>query len=98
MIDGYHSGQDSRQSAALATGGAGPLTHCLVVCFQLALLALLYSQTHAFDYVYFDDVQYVPENAHVLAGLTVDSIKWAFTSFYMSNWHPLTWLSHMLDV
>jgi len=41
---------------------------------------------------------YIIDNTNVLSGLTLDSIRWAFTSFHASNWHPLTWLSHMLDV
>ena len=76
----------------------GALTHGLVIGAQLAILCLLFAQTLAFDYVYFDDAEYVLENPAVRAGLTLEGIRWAFTSFYMSNWHPLTWLSHMLDV
>ena len=45
-----------------------------------------------------DDAQYILANNHVLGGLSADGVRWAFTSFYASNWHPLTWLSHMLDV
>ena len=49
------------------------------------------------DFIYYDDDQYVTDNPHVQAGLTRDSIIWAFTTDTASNWHPLTWLSHMLD-
>jgi len=50
-------------------------------------------------FVALDDNDYVLENAHVRAGLTRESFAWAFTSLgYASNWHPLTWLSHMADV
>src|SRR5262245_5780128 len=45
----------------------------------------------------YDDQEYVTENRHVLAGLSWAGIKWAFTTFHASNWHPLTWMSHMLD-
>jgi len=51
---------------------------------------------HAF--IDYDDPDYVTENLHVRAGLTWRSVSWAFQSFSVSNWHPLTWLSHMLDV
>ncbi len=81
-----------------ATDRPGALQHGLVIGVQLVLLVLLYTQTLAFDYVYFDDTEYVLKNSAVRAGLTLDGVHWAFTSFYMSNWHPLTWLSHMLDV
>jgi tetratricopeptide (TPR) repeat protein len=49
------------------------------------------------DFVSFDDRDYVTENAHVLAGLTAGGWRWAWTTFHASNWHPLTWLSLMLD-
>jgi protein O-mannosyl-transferase len=49
-------------------------------------------------FVVFDDGEYVTQNPWVLAGLTWRGVGWAFGSFHSSNWHPLTWLSHMLDV
>jgi tetratricopeptide (TPR) repeat protein len=45
----------------------------------------------------FDDPEYVTKNPHVFRGLNVQSITWAFTQIHSSNWHPLTWISHMLD-
>lgn len=50
------------------------------------------------DFVRFDDHLYITENPHVLAGLSWDSIKWAFQTTETGNWIPLTWLSHMADV
>jgi protein O-mannosyl-transferase len=58
---------------------------------------LVFWQVHNFDFVNYDDSQYVYDNPHVLNGLTGDSVIWAFTSNHSSNWHPLTWLSLMLD-
>jgi tetratricopeptide (TPR) repeat protein len=49
------------------------------------------------SYLRFDDADYVTDNGRVLSGLTWAGIQWAFTTFHSSNWHPLTWLSHMLD-
>jgi len=46
----------------------------------------------------FDDPVYVVNNPHITSGWSWDTISWAFTSFYQFNWHPLTWLSHALDV
>lgn len=48
-------------------------------------------------FVNFDDPDYITGNPRVLSGLTAENIRWAFTSYHSSNWHPLTWLSHMLD-
>lgn len=50
-----------------------------------------------FDFVAFDDPLYVTENSKTQDGLTYKGIAWAFTTFHASNWHPITWLSHMLD-
>jgi tetratricopeptide (TPR) repeat protein len=50
------------------------------------------------DFINYDDQQYVYDNPHVKQGLTWSNIRWAFTTGYASNWHPLTWLSHMVDV
>jgi len=49
------------------------------------------------DFVVYDDRTYVVENPHVLPGLSRAGFAWAWTSTHASNWHPLTWLSHMLD-
>jgi tetratricopeptide (TPR) repeat protein len=66
------------------------------VCLVVATLALYYPvSTHPF--LNYDDDIYVVNNAHVQSGLNVEAVKWAFTSFRASNWHPLTWLSHALD-
>jgi len=49
------------------------------------------------DFVSFDDSTYVTKNPRVNQGLSLESLCWAFTTTKASNWHPLTWLSHMLD-
>src|SRR6059036_764593 len=48
-------------------------------------------------FVNYDDPEYVTENVHVRAGLSWAGVPWAFTTNHAANWHPLTWLSHMLD-
>ena len=58
---------------------------------------LVFWQVRNFDFVNYDDNVYVYENQHVLNGLTYDGIIWAFTTSYASFWHPMTWLSLMLD-
>jgi protein O-mannosyl-transferase len=72
------------------------------LAFPLAILAVAtvaaYARVGSCGFVNFDDPLYVTENPHVLAGLTLDGIRWAFTTFATGNWHPLTWLSHMADV
>jgi tetratricopeptide (TPR) repeat protein len=64
----------------------------------LALVTLLvYLPASRDGFVYYDDQDYVTENSVVQKGLTWTGIKWAFTTGHASNWHPLTWLSHMAD-
>jgi tetratricopeptide (TPR) repeat protein len=50
------------------------------------------------DFINLDDRLYVVENPHVATGLRAVNLLWALTSGYASNWHPLTWFSHMVDV
>jgi tetratricopeptide (TPR) repeat protein len=45
-----------------------------------------------------DDDVYVTANPHVTSGLTRENVRWALTTGHAANWHPVTWLSHMLDV
>ena len=49
------------------------------------------------DFVNFDDPDYILDNYHIQSGLNGATLRWAFTSGYAANWHPLTWLSHTLD-
>ncbi len=66
----------------------------------LLLVAVLaaYAGVVDHDFVGYDDGVYVSDNARVRAGLEASGIRWAFTTGHAANWHPLTWLSHMLDV
>jgi tetratricopeptide (TPR) repeat protein len=57
----------------------------------------VYSPTLHYPFLNYDDQDYVTENTHVQAGLTANTIAWAFTATEADNWHPLTWLSHALD-
>jgi tetratricopeptide (TPR) repeat protein len=68
--------------------------------YLLLILATLavYSQVLHFDFVNFDDPDYITNNSHVRQGITADGIEWALTSTDAANWFPVTRLSHMLDV
>jgi hypothetical protein len=71
----------------------------LIVFVALAAVCLvIYGQTVRYDFINIDDHAYVYRNQNVLAGLNWDTIKWSFTAFHSSNWHPLTWISHAIDV
>ena len=69
-----------------------------VIYFALAVVTLLiYLPMLWHGFVNYDDPDYIIGNAHVTGGLTWANVVWAFTSNDAANWHPLTWLSHMLD-
>ncbi len=69
-----------------------------ILCTSLGIAILVvYAQVFGHEYLLYDDKQYVYQNTMVLKGMTVEGIYWAFSTLYASNWHPVTWLSHMLD-
>ncbi len=68
------------------------------ICLLLTLITLaVYGQVRDHNFVNFDDNGYIYENPRVKTGVTPDNIAWAFTKLHESNWHPLTWISHMID-
>ena len=74
------------------------LRQLLLGTLLLAIPLLLYRPVLQHDFLkLWDDDSYVTDNPHVRTGLTLTNVRWAFTSFEQSNWHPVTWLSHMLD-
>jgi hypothetical protein len=81
---GRHATPDFARFAAVALVLAG------------VTVAAFWPVTHA-EFLNYDDHDYVFENHRVLSGLRAPNIAWAFTTTFTSNWHPLTWLSHMLD-
>jgi protein O-mannosyl-transferase len=73
----------------------------LSATLALALAALtvaVYAPVRHFEFVQLDDPIYVVENPNVRNGLTLEGLAWAFSTGRAANWHPVTWLSHMLDV
>ena len=70
----------------------------LGIClFLAAIVWLVFGQAIHFHFINFDDAPYVLKNPQVNRGLTTEGFVWAFTHVHSGNWHPLTWLSHMLD-
>ena len=91
---------DSGPAATLRTGasvfsGAGQMPW---LCLLLGIVVFwTFFPAINNNFVNYDDIAYVTENIHVQPGLTWEGIQWAFRSSTAGNWHPLTWLSHMLD-
>ena len=79
-----------------------PSTHktwqIAAICIFLAFITVFsFSGVRANNFVTMDDYGYVLDNLHVHQGVTMRSVAWAFTTYDQGNWHPLTWISHMLD-
>ncbi len=70
-----------------------------LICLFLTVAALIaFQQLNQCDFINYDDPLYVTDNINVKSGITMGSIRWAFTTGHSANWHPVTWMSHMLDV
>jgi protein O-mannosyl-transferase len=96
---GRKSAESGRHDDAMAP--AHPVSNKTVMLVAVALAAIIlfiYTPVRNYGFLFYDDPEYVSENAHVFRGLTGQGVLWAFTSGHASNWHPVTWLSHMLDV
>jgi tetratricopeptide (TPR) repeat protein len=85
VAEPVHSATTVRQSDVLLAFGL------------VAVTLAVYAQVMNHHFIILDDNRYIRENPIVNRGLTLTGIAWAFTTFYAANWHPLTWLSHMLD-
>jgi Flp pilus assembly protein TadD len=67
---------------------------CLIL---IAAVLFVYWQVGDHEFINYDDNVYITDNAQVQKGLTSTGLIWAFTTSHTGNWHPLTWISHMLD-
>lgn len=81
--------------ARLSSFAVTPTGIYVLLC---ASILAVYGQVYVFDYAYYDDASYVFQNPNVNSGLSRENFVWAFSAGYAANWHPVTWLSHMLDV
>ena len=72
----------------------------VLICLLLTLaIFIVYWQVIGFDFINYDDPDYIINNHSIGHGINLESIKWAFSSIgYAANWHPITWISHMLDI
>jgi len=71
-------------------------TNTIIILIIIASVAA-FGRIAGNHFINFDDPGYITKNYMVQSGLNPKSIYWAFTTTYLSNWHPLTWISHMLD-
>lgn len=69
----------------------------MVASALVLLVAGSYWPVSHYGFINYDDPLYVTDNVHVRAGWSIDGLLWSFRDFSSSNWHPLTWFSHMTD-
>ena len=70
----------------------------LVILFGLAVMTFgIYAQVIGHQFITLDDGWYIKDNSMVNCGVTLAGLAWAFTTFHEGNWHPLTWIAHMID-
>jgi protein O-mannosyl-transferase len=87
-----------RATTAEVAGSDGSLIRRAITALLPALAAVaVYGRVGTFGFISMDDSDYVVQNGHVLGGPTREGVVWALTTFHAANWHPLTWLSLMLD-
>ncbi len=84
--------------AATAGPRPHPFREWLVAGGLAAVAFAVFARSLSGEFVNYDDTYYVTRNPHIFGGLNLPGVRWAFTTFYNSNWHPLTWLSLQLDV
>ena len=73
------------------------MRHASAIGLLVLINVLVFGQTATFDFVAFDDHRYFVNNPQFNGGLTLENIRWSFTTGYFVNWHPVTWLSLFLD-
>ncbi|MBT5551768.1 MAG: tetratricopeptide repeat protein [Nitrospina sp.] len=90
--------RQQKKKAVRAQPEATNKTRQIALCIFLIVATLtVYWQVLDHEFINYDDNEYITKNWNVQAGLTPESIAWAFTTGHFSNWHPITWLSHILD-
>ena len=103
--DSFFSSRERKLATASPSGGGRDA--CATTTFErsdlLILLGLavvtfgIYAQVIGHRFITLDDLSYIEGNPMVNRGVTLRGLAWAFTTFHEANWHPLTWIAHMID-
>src|SRR4029079_8371659 len=91
-----------RSERAAATPLARPrgwqATDLVVAAALVVAVFAVFGRVLGHQFLHFDDNEYIYDTPHVRTGLTLANVGWAMTAYHSNNWHPLTWISHRLDV
>src|SRR5256714_7379045 len=93
--DSFFSSRERKRDACATT----TFERCdLLILLGLAIVTFgIYAQVIGHRFITLDDISYIEENQMVNRGVTLPGLAWAFTTFHEGNWHPLTWIAHMID-
>jgi protein O-mannosyl-transferase len=94
---GWNDAEGERSPFPTANLRPHPNRAALIALALVIVTIALYAPVSRYDFADVDDAAYLTDNLHIKYGLDWDGVKWAFTTFYVANWHPVTWLSHALD-
>ncbi len=94
---GVNPGETVRSPADLPAFAPDWKQARVLACVLVVATVAVYFRVNSFPFVNYDDPLYVTQNSKVQAGLTWDTLHWAFTTYNVGTWHPLTWMSHALD-
>ena len=90
-------GAPAGKTAAIAPATHKPWQIAAVCIVLVAATVFCFRGARSNGFLDYDDDHYVVQNRQVQQGVTAQSVAWAFTTFHSANWHPLTWISHMVD-
>ena len=88
---------NKRNAAPLRNGTTFGRPDLLILLGLAVMTFAIYGQVIGHQFITLDDDSYIRENPMVNCGVTLAGLAWAFTTFYKANWHPLTWIAHMID-
>ncbi|MBT5633608.1 MAG: tetratricopeptide repeat protein [Nitrospina sp.] len=89
--------QQKKRKVPPQTGEASRILQIAICIFLVAATLAVYWQILDHGFLNYDDSKYVTKNWQVQSGLTLESVKWAFSTEHFAQWHPITWLSHIID-
>jgi len=85
-----------RRALSVPAGKFGRIEIAITAALAIVTFAI-YAQVMGHQFITLDDPTYIQENPMVNRGVTLAGLAWAFSTFHATNWHPLTWISHMID-
>jgi protein O-mannosyl-transferase len=94
---GFRTPAKGRSAVSRSRGTTFGRPNLLILLGLAAMTFAIYAQVTGHQFITLDDDAYIKENLMVNRGVTLAGVAWAFTTFDQGNWHPFTWIAHMID-